>query len=90
MPATYTRIYKIAFVSEAEGYLIAADGSRSYVLRTITAGNEWDVMPQGKTSTYVANTYLADVDGCSKYGNTAYAAGLASNGTAGIILKMTA
>jgi len=90
LPATYTRIYKIKFVSEAEGYLIASDGSRSYVLRTITAGNEWDVMPQGKTSTYVNNTYLTDVDVCSKYANTAYAAGLASNGTAGIILKMTA
>ena len=90
LPATYTRIYKIKFVSEAEGYMIASDGSRSYVLRTITAGNEWDVMPQGKTSSYVNNTYLTDVDGCSKYSNTAYAAGLASNGTAGIILKMTA
>ena len=90
LPSTYVRIYKIVFVSEAEGYLIATSGSQGYVLRTITAGNEWDVMPQGKKATAIANTYLRDIAGCSKYSNTAYAAGLASNGTAGIILKMAA
>jgi hypothetical protein len=70
--------------------MIVTSGSQGYVLRTITAGNEWDVMPQGKKATAIANTYLRDLSGCSKYANTAYAAGLASNGTAGIILKMAA
>jgi photosystem II stability/assembly factor-like uncharacterized protein len=88
--STYVRVYKIVFVSEAEGYMIVTSGSQGYVLRTITAGNEWDVMPQGKKATAIANTYLRDLSGCSKYANTAYAAGLASNGTAGIILKMAA
>jgi len=90
LPATYVRIYKIVFVSEAEGYLIASDGSNGYVLRTITAGNEWDVVPQGKKATSIGNTYLKDVAVCSKYSNISYAAGLATNGTAGIILKMAA
>ena len=90
LPATYLRIYKIEFVSEAEGYLIATYGSQGYVLRTITAGNEWDVVPQGKNQTAVANSYLRDIAGCSKFANSAYAAGLASNLTAGIILKMSA
>ena len=88
LPATYNRIYKIVFISEAEGYLLAADGSQTYVLRTITGGNEWVVLPQGKKGTPIDNTYLTDVAVCSKYANTAYAAGLASNGTAGIALKM--
>lgn len=89
LPSAYTRIYKIVFISEAEGYLLAADGSQTYVLRTITAGNEWVVLPQGKKGTPTDNTYLTDAAVCSKYGNTAYAAGLAANGTAGIALKMS-
>lgn len=83
----YARIYKIKFVSEAEGYLLAASGSQGYVLRTITAGNEWVVLPQGKSGTPVGNSYLTDVDVCSRYENTAFAVGLAGSG-AGIILKM--
>ena len=90
LPASYNRIYKIRFVSEAEGYLIATNGSQGFVLRTITAGNEWDVVPQGKKSVAVDNAYLRDLATCSKYANTAFAAGLAHNGTAGIILKMSA
>lgn len=90
VPATYSRIYKIKFITEAEGYMLASDGSQTYVLRTITAGNEWVVLPQGKTDVAVDNTFLTDLDVCSKYSNTAFAAGLAPNGTAGILLKMTA
>jgi hypothetical protein len=89
LPSTYSRIYKIAFISEAEGYLLAVAGGMTYVLRTITAGNEWVVLPQGKKGTSISNTYLTDVAVCSKFGNTAYAAGLAANGTAGIALKMS-
>lgn len=88
LPNTYTRIYNIQFASEAEGYLSAVSGGQSYILRTITAGNEWTVLPQGKKGVAVANTYLTDIAVTSKFGNVAYAAGLASNGTAGIALKM--
>jgi hypothetical protein len=88
LPSSYVRIYKIQFVSDAEGYLLASDGSRTYVLRTITAGNGWQVMPQGKKAVAVNNTFLTDLAVCSKTANTAYAGGLAANGTAGVILKM--
>lgn len=90
LPAAYDRIYKIEFISEAEGYIAAHAGGTGYVLRTITAGNEWVVMPQGKSGVPVDNSYLRDLAVCSKYSNTAFAAGLADNGTAGIILKMAA
>ena len=90
LPNTYSRIYKIMFVSDAEGYLAVTTGSRGFVLRTITAGNEWEVLPQGKNATAIANDYLRDVAVCSKKENTAFADGLADNGTAGIILKMAA
>lgn len=90
LPASYSRIYKIKFISEAEGYLLASDGSQTYVLRTITAGSEWVVLPQGKKAVAVDNQYLTDLDVCSKFGNTAYAAGVHSDGSAGTILKMAA
>lgn len=87
---TYSRIYDIKFISEAEGYLSAQSGGQSYILRTITGGNEWVVLPQGKSGTAVDNSYLSDIAVCSRYANVAYAAGLADNGTAGIALKMSA
>jgi photosystem II stability/assembly factor-like uncharacterized protein len=90
LPGTYVRIYKIAFISEAEGYLLASDGSQTYVLRTITAGNEWVVLPQGKKAVPVDNTFLTDLAVCSKSGNTAYAAGMDADGSTGAIIKMAA
>lgn len=90
LPATYGRIDKIEFISEAEGYISARSGGQSYVLRTITAGYEWVVLPQGKRAVTIDNSYLSDLAVCSKYSNTAFAAGLADDGSAGIILKMAA
>ena len=90
LPATYSRIRKIKFITEAEGYISADGGGQSYILRTITAGNEWVVLPQGKSGVAVDNSYLNDLAVCSKYSNTAFAAGLADDASAGIILKMAA
>lgn len=90
LPSTYLRIDKILFVSDAEGYISARTGGTGVILRTITAGSEWVTLPNGKQAVYVENAYLRDVAVCSQYSNTAYAAGLADNGTAGVILKMSA
>lgn len=89
LPGTYLRFYKIEFISEAEGYLIAQTGGDGLVLRTITAGNEWVTLPSGKRATAMTNTYLSDLAVCSKYANTAYAVGLADNGTSGVAYKFS-
>ena len=89
LPGTYSRIHKIKFVNEAEGYLSAYAGGQSYILRTITGGNEWVVLPNGKKATVVANSYLSDIAVTDKFSNLAYAAGLAQNGTAGIAVRMS-
>lgn len=89
LPATYLRIDKILFVSEAEGYIAARAGGQSYVLRTITGGYEWTVLPQGKKGVAISNSRLQDLAVCNKFSNTVYAAGVATNGTAGIALRMT-
>lgn len=92
LPASYTRIDKIVFVEQsgAEGYVLARSGGMSYILRTITAGNEWVVLPQGKQATAINNSFLLDLATCSRYENTAYAAGLHSDASAGTIIKASA
>lgn len=89
LPATYLRIDKIKFVSEAEGYISARGGGQSYILRSITAGNKWVVLPSGKQGVALDNSYLSDIAVTTKFGNLVYAAGLADNGTAGIALRMS-
>lgn len=89
LPAAYNRIDKIVFVSEAEGYISARAGGQSYILRTITGGQQWVVLPSGKKGVAIANSYLSDIAVTSKFANLVYAAGLATNGTAGIALKMS-
>lgn len=88
-PGSYGRIYKIVFVSDAEGYISAQAGGQSVILRTITGGNQWDTLPNDKQAVPIDNSYLTDIAVCSETGNTVYAAGLADNGTAGIILAMS-
>lgn len=90
VPVVFNRIDKIEFVSEAEGYIAGRTGGQSVVLRTITAGNEWVTLPSGKRGTAIANSYLRDIAVTTKFSNTAFAVGLATNGTAGIALKMSA
>lgn len=88
LPSTYSRIYKIKFLSKAEGYLSAVAGGKCVILRTKTGGYEWNAVPEGDTGVALDNSYLSDIAVCEP--NTAFAAGLADNGTAGIGLKMTA
>lgn len=89
LPATYVMIDQIKFVSEAEGFISARTAGQSFVLRTKTAGYEWVVLPEGKNATALDNTYLPDLAVCSKYANTAYAVGLADNGTAGVAYRFS-
>jgi len=88
LPTTYNRIDKIEFVSEAEGFIAARSGGQSYVLRTITGGNEWDVVPQAKRAVAIDNSYLSDLAVAEVYSNLVYAVGVDDAGTGGIALKM--
>lgn len=88
LPIAPNRIDRIKFVSEAEGYIAVRSGGQSYILRTITAGNEWVTLPQGMTGVPVDNSYLSDIAVCSRTENTAFAAGQADSG-AGIIVRMS-
>lgn len=89
LPALYDRIEKVVFVSKAEGYLSAHAGGQSYILRTITGGYEWVVLPSGKRGTPVSNSRLNDIAVTKRYENLVYAAGLAQNTTNGIALRMS-
>ena len=86
----YSRIYDIEFVSEAEGYIIASTGSTGVVLRTITAGNEWNTLPNGKRGIALNNQWLNRLTTTDRYSNAAYAVGMASGGGSGVIYKYSA
>jgi photosystem II stability/assembly factor-like uncharacterized protein len=87
LPASYVYIDKIIFSSEAEGFISVRSAGDGYVLRTITAGNQWTVLPQGKRAFPLQNTKISDIAVCSKYANTAYAAGLNDAGTGGVAYR---
>ena len=87
LPAPYVRIDKIKFVSEAEGYILARANNQSYVLRTITGGYEWVVLPNGKKGVPLLNSYLNDIAVTTRFSNLTYAVGLATNATNGIAIR---
>lgn len=86
-----TRIDKITFVDEAEGYLAVRVGTgAARVLRTITGGFEWYALPDGKNSTVPAADQFNDLAVCTTGSNTVFTAGLDDDGTTGIIVKAEA
>lgn len=88
LPSTaYNRIDKIKFVSEAEGFMAVRTAGQGFVLRTITAGNEWVVLPEGKNGVPLDNTYLSDIAVAAPYSNLCYAAGLNNAGTGGVAYR---
>jgi photosystem II stability/assembly factor-like uncharacterized protein len=87
IPGTMDRIDKIVFVSDAEGYLSGRDGGSARLLRTITGGYEWWDLPERAGSSIPGSQYLTDLAVCEPESNVVFAAGLATDGTAGMIIK---
>lgn len=90
LPGTYLRFYKIEFVGEAEGYILAETGGTGVVLRTKTGGYEWSTLPDGRRAVAQNNAYLTDIAVCKRYSNTVFATGLAKNGSAGVAYRFSA
>lgn len=77
----------IIFVTRTVGYL-AFDGATGggKILRTISGGNTWYVAPEG-TGVIPSNTRINQLAGSKDDVNVMFGAGLASNGTDGILVK---
>lgn len=90
LPGSVSRINDIDFADEAEGYLIALQGTAGFVYRTITGGYEWTVLPDGRQASIPANDTLNSLAVCGVGKNRVFAAGLDDDGTSGIVVKASA
>jgi hypothetical protein len=87
LPGSFDRLDKIVFASDAEGFLTGRDGGSARLLRTITGGNEWWDLPERAGASIPDSDDLLDIAVCEPESNTVFAAGLAGDGTAGMIIK---
>lgn len=87
LPGTITRIDAIEFVDEVEGYIAVYDGANGSILRTITGGYEFTVLPDGRRASIPDNDYINDLATCGTGKNKLFAGGLADDATAGVLVK---
>lgn len=81
------RIDDIVFASSMIGFLAhATAGNVGRILRTISGGNTWYVLPDGSSTMPVADRFNA-LAVCTQDTNTVYGGGLADNAFDGIIVK---
>lgn len=79
----------IVFASSMVGFLAHATATPAgRILRTISGGNSWYVLPDGSSS-LPANDKINSLAVCKKDVNTVYGAGLADNAADGILVKGT-
>lgn len=95
LPGTsITQIDKIVFTDEAEGFIMARQTVSSVesgiILRTITGGYEWRILPDQVGAVIPANDYLNDLAVCGVGKNRVFAGGLDDGGTTGMIVKASA
>lgn len=76
----------IVFASDMVGFISHTKSAAGRILRTISGGNSWYVLPDG-TSTLPANDKINSLALCKRDVNTVYAGGLADNAADGILVK---
>jgi hypothetical protein len=86
-----TEIDQIEFNSEEEGYIAARQGGQGVILRTITGGAIWWVLPEDLTAGSIPlNDYINDLALWGQGSNTVFAAGLDDDATTGFLVKAAA
>lgn len=79
-------VLDIVFATDSVGYMAHYTGSAGRILRTISGGNSWYVVPE-TALTVPTNTQINSLDVCIKEANVVYAGGLSAGGADGIIIK---
>lgn len=87
LPGTVSRIYAMGWVNEAEGFIAVEDNGSGLILRTITGGYEWTILPDGKKAAIAGNDRIRDIAVCGTGKNKVFGAGLDDDGATGIIVK---
>lgn len=76
----------IVFASNSVGFITHTADGRGHILRTINGGYSWYVAPEGSGS-IPNNTTINALAVCPREVNVLYAAGVATSGTDGILIK---
>lgn len=76
----------IVFASDMVGYVSHTKNTAGRILRSISGGNTWYVLPDGSSS-LPANDKINSLALCKRDVNTVYAGGLADNAADGILVK---
>jgi hypothetical protein len=79
----------IVWASNLVGFMSHTYSTHGRILRTISGGNTWYVMPEGNTSVPVSDK-IDSLAICQREVNTIYAGGLADNAADGILVKGSA
>lgn len=91
LPGSPSAIEDIEFSDEAEGFMAVTQGaSGGFIYRTITAGYEWTVLPDGRRASIPANDRINQVATCGVGKNKVFGAGLDDGGTTGVVVKASA
>jgi photosystem II stability/assembly factor-like uncharacterized protein len=81
------KVTAIVFATNMVGFMaVQTSATRARILRTISGGNTWYVMPEGAGTLPLADI-INSLAVCYKEANTVFAGGLADNGADGIIIK---
>jgi photosystem II stability/assembly factor-like uncharacterized protein len=86
LPTTITAVTAIKFVGDTVGFLAADVGATGTILRTTDGGRDWYVLPESGIA-LPSSDYINQLAVCEGLHNIVFAAGLAGNGTAGIVIK---
>lgn len=78
----------IVFASNQVGYISHTLATRGRILRTISGGHSWYVLPDGSSTLPLADK-INSLAVCQREVNTLYAGGLADNAADGILIKGT-
>jgi photosystem II stability/assembly factor-like uncharacterized protein len=80
---------RIVWASDTVGFAIHNTGTKGRILRTVSGGNSWYVMPESVSEVLPANVQLNALAVCLEEVNVLYAGGLATGSADGVIIKGT-
>lgn len=87
IPGALTVIDKIVFATRTVGYMIGHTASVGKILRTISGGYSWYVLPEGTGATIPANLQFYGLAACGDDPNSVWAGGIKTALGDGLLVK---
>lgn len=87
LPASITAIDDVSFSTRTVGYMAARAGASAKLLRTISGGYSWYVLPESAGLSLPTAVQFNSVAACGDDPNVVYVGGLRANNGDGILIK---